>query len=263
MPKRPSPASGAWRPAPAAAHALAGVLLWALGGAAATAQTATVSGSVLNRDTRFPVDGARVSLIGAAGAASTDSAGRFELPGLAPGVRILQVRALGFVVGSWVVQLTEGQVLRQVFDLVPRAVEVEGVTLEAAGRSNDWHSEAAFEERRHRNQGFFFTREEIRRRNATNITDLLRSVPGVMTSCTARGCNIQMDRSTRQCRPEFFLDGLPATNSTGPNHPLNQVRGVEIYRDRFETPPEFQRANLQCGVIAIWTIDPGTTLERR
>ncbi len=62
-----------------------------------------------------------------------------------------------------------------------------------------------------------------------------------------------MSRSSRRCRPEFYLDGFPASLATGPNFPALGVKGVEIYLSPVETPPEFQRPNLRCGVIVIWT----------
>jgi hypothetical protein len=246
-----------------ARHARLALAALLLGPAALGAQTATVAGAVMNHDSHSPIEGARISLLGASLSVSTDSAGRFQLAGIPAGVRVLQVRAVGYVVGSWIVELREGQAMRQDFELAPLAVEVAGVTVTAAPESDNWRSEAAFEQRRSRGTGFFVTREQIRQRNATNITDLLRTVPGVTTNCTSGGCTVLMQHSARPCRPEYFLDGYPATFSTGPNFPIRQIRGVEIYRDRFETPSEFQRPNLSCGVIVIWTVEPGTPLERR
>jgi hypothetical protein len=58
------------------------------------------------------------------------------------------------------------------------------------------------------------------------------------------------------------LYGLTAYFATGLNFPINQIRGVEIYRDASEIPVEFLRPNMRCGVIAIWTIEPGDRLGR-
>jgi hypothetical protein len=229
---------------------------------AARAQTATVAGSLVDRTSRIPVEGARVAVLGTGLGASTDSGGRFELVGVPSGVRVVQIRAIGYAVGSWMVELGEGQVLRQVFELEARAVQLDSVTVTAAAYTG-WRSEAGFEERRGRRVGFFLSRQEIQQRHANTIGDLMRVVPGLMTTCRQNSCVVRMERGTQNCQPEYFLDGYPATFSTGPNFPITQIRGVEIYRDRFETPAEFQRPNLQCGVIAIWTVEPGTPLERR
>ena len=225
------------------------------------AQTATVAGSLVNRESRTPVEGARVTIIGTSLEASSDAEGRFQMTGVPAGVRVMQVHAIGFAVGSWVVQLDEGQNLRQTFELAPRALEVEGVTV--TGREEDtWRSERGFEARRQRGVGYFVTREQILQRNAPTVAELLRTVPSVMNICNLRGCQMRLPSTTGPCSPEFFLDGYLATFSSGPNFPLSQVRGVEVYRDQFSVPGEFQRPNLRCGVIAIWTVEPGAALGR-
>src|SRR6266853_1959348 len=174
-------------------------LLWASASLTCTvplaAQTAMIGGSLVNRESRTPVEGARVSVIGTSLGASSDAAGRFE---------------------------------------------------------------RGFDERRRRGTGFFVTREQILQRNAPTVAELLRTVPSVMSICNLRGCQMRLPSTKGPCSPEFFLDGYPATFSTGPNFPLSQIRGVEVYRDQFSVPAEFQRPNLTCGVIAIWTVEPGT-----
>lgn len=248
-----------------AARRFAAALLCGLAPAVFTtrlaAQSATVAGSLVNRESRTPVEGARVSIIGTGLLASSDAEGRFQLTGVPAGVRVMQVHAIGFAAGSWVVQLEEGQNFHQTFELAPRALEVEGVTV--TGREDDaWRSERGFEARRQRGVGYFVTREQILQRNAPTVAELLRTVPSVMNLCNLRGCQIRLPSSAGPCSPEFFLDGYPATFSTGPNFPLTQIRGVEVYRDQFSVPGEFQRPNLRCGIIAIWTVEPGTPLGR-
>jgi hypothetical protein len=244
---------------------LAGAALLAVAPAIAQEPAAVVTGVVVDRTNQTGIEGARVTLLGTGLATTTDSAGRFRLRGLPAGMRLLQIRAVGYAAGSWLLQLAEGQRLTDTFDLEPRAVEMAPVDIRGAPPDVGWRSEAAFEQRRQSGNGFFITREDILRRRAVNVADLMRTVPGVMSTCTSRGCVVQMVRSTSACRPEYFLDGFPATFSTGPNFPINvaAIRGVEVYRDPGEVPTEFQRPNLRCGVIAIWTIDPGETFDRR
>ena len=244
---------------------LASLAALAAVGAPAHAQQvpASVQGTLMDRASGTPVDGARVAILGFGLAVSSDSAGHFRLTGLAPGVRVLQIRAIGYATGSWLLQLGEGQELVQDFDLERRDVPVKGVDV-VAQPERSWRTEEAFEQRRISGRGFFITRQDIQNRRANTLADLMRIVPGVMTTCRSGNCVVQMGRSTRQCRPEYFLDGYPATFSTGPNFPINVVgiRGVEIYRDPSEVPQEFQRPGLLCGIIAIWTIEPGEDLDR-
>ena len=233
-------------------------------GAAAAQVPATVSGVLVSRDNRLPVEGVRVAVLGTGLFAATDSSGRFELAGIPAGVRVLQARAIGFIVASWLLDLTEGQSFRDTFDIEPRVVAVAAVNVTAD--PTNWRSEAAFERRKASGSGVFLSREDIRQRRPTNLADMMRGVPGVFTSCNnARACTVRMMRSTRQCSPEYFLDGYPATFSTGASFPIDiaSIRGIEVYRNQFEVPAEFQKTNLLCGVIAIWTIDPGERFDDR
>jgi hypothetical protein len=224
--------------------------------------SATVGGVLVHREQRTPVEGARIAVLGTGQTASTDAEGRFVLSGIPSGVRVLQARAIGYAVTSWLLELRDGQSFRDTFDLEPSVVTMDTVLVRA--EQTNWRSEDAFERRRRRGVGFFITREDILRQRPNSVADLMRGVPGLVTSCRGNNnCVIQMvERSTRPCQPEFFLDGAPATNSTGPNFPLttSSTRGVEVYRNQFEAPVEFQKMGMRCGVIAIWTVDPGQPL---
>ena len=153
---------------------LLGLLAAALPLAAQTA-AGSLGGTLVAQDSRAPIEGARVTVLGTALATSTDSAGRFEFSVVPAGVRVLQARAVGFAVGSWVVQLTVGQVFRQVMELESYALEVPGVTVTGEDRTG-WRSEAGFEDRRRRSTGYFITREEIASRHAESLTDLAQKV---------------------------------------------------------------------------------------
>lgn len=226
-------------------------------------QTARVGGALVERGTRAPIEGARISVLGTNLGTSTNENGRFELSAVPTGVRVLQIRAIGFQVGSWMVDLSEGQIMSDTFTIERRNLLLDTLTV-TAETDAAWRTEAGFNERMARGRGYFIPRQEIRSRQAASITDLLHGIAGISTACGNRGCQIRMNRGGRApCTPEYFLDGYPASNATGPNFPIQQIRGVEVYRDRFETPTEFQRPNLSCGVIVIWTVEPGTSLERR
>ena len=236
----------------AACLALLGLAALSPTRAAAQRRTASIVGKLVNRETRAPVEGALVRLTWTGRATTTDSGGWFELRDLAPGVGLLQARAIGHRVGSWAVTLAEGTALADTFEV--EAVAIELSPMEVEGKpSEDWRSAEAFERRRRRGGGYFVTEQQILEQRPNTLVEILRTVPGVLTSCSYRGCAVRMGRSTRGCSPEYFLDGFPATLATGPDFPIQAIRGVEIYPDEFSAPIEFQRINLRCGVIAIWT----------
>lgn len=220
--------------------------------AAAQQNSSAIRGVVVNRQTRAPVEGALARLTWTDMSATVDSSGRFELTGLRPGVGLLQVRAVGYRIGSWAVRLAAQQALSDTFELEPVAIQLAEVLV--PGRPDeDWRSPAGFEARRRKGGGYFVTEEQIRQQRPLTLVEVLRTVPSVMTGCNYNGCQVRMSRSPRPCSPEYFLDGYPATFATGPNFPIQGIRGIEIYPDAFSVPIELQKIELHCGVIAIWT----------
>lgn len=228
------------------------LLLASVSGAVAQQRTAGIAGQLVDRETHAPVAGARVVLSGTPHVVPSDTAGRFHIANLRAGVFIVEVRAIGYQMGSWLLELSAGDVLHYEFLLQPRVHRLEELVIEERPGAN-WRSPEAFEQRRQQGTGYFITQEEIDRRHAASLTDLLRGVPGIQTACNYWGCSVRMARSTRACTPEYFLDGFPATFATGPDFPIHAIFGVEIYGSVTDVPIEFQRTNLRCGVIAIWT----------
>lgn len=216
--------------------------------ASASAQegTARLIGRLVDRATRAPIEGATVMLTGSGPAVSSDSAGGFRYAGLAPGEHRLEVRAIGYAKGVWLVRLDPGEEAHE-FELEGLKYELPEVVVEAHGAL------AEFERRRARGTGFFFTRGEIERRQAKTLSDLTRGVPGVQTICGRGSCAILMARTAKGCRPEFYLDGFPGSFSVGPDFPMTGIYGVEVYRSASETPAEFRKPELRCGVIVIWS----------
>jgi hypothetical protein len=222
----------------------------------AAAATAGIMGRLVDQQTRAPVQGARVALLGTHHETGTDSAGRFVQAGLTPGAYFLEIRALGYGAGSWLVRVGPGETVDTVFELHPVGIELAPVVV-AARPTLAQRRIQEFERRRHERHGVFITAEQIETNNATTLMDVLRNVPGVRIMCTTRGCQVRMTRSARGggggCQPDWVMDGLPATLSSTPSMSTVGIVGIEIYRSLSETPSEFLKSDSQCGVIAIWT----------
>jgi carboxypeptidase family protein/TonB-dependent receptor-like protein len=214
--------------------------------------SASISGRLTARSTHEPIPGAVVVLGGTRLVTTTDSAGRFTLTGLSPGVHQLVIRAVGYAAGSWQVTLQPGQVLSQLWEMDPLPVELPGVVVKgrlplAARRFAD------FERRRHAGIGAYLTQEQIERANPSSLVDVLVTVRGVQQVCITNNCIAKMVRSPPGCYPQYYLDGVESTPYFARLTPPEDVKGIEIYRGSSETPGEFQGSNSGCGVIAIWT----------
>jgi hypothetical protein len=239
----------------AARAAAAALLLAVLAPAPAHAQrrgVGSLAGRIVNQLTREPVGGVRVQVVGTSVAIFTDSAGRFGMDRLSNGEVTIEARAIGYRMGRWQLNLPVGLTVERVFELEPQTIGLDTVKVEATPNTN-WRSEDGFTYRRRQGMGYFITREDIDHRQSAILNDLLITVPGLYSSCGGGVCRVQMMANGRNCSPEWFLDGHPATNATGPDFPTITIRGVEIYRSLHEVPAEFQRSNLRCGVIAIWS----------
>jgi hypothetical protein len=212
-----------------------------------------ISGQIVDQQSRAPVLGATVNLIGTHFRTATDSGGRFSQSGLGAGTYIIEVRAIGYGVTSWVLRLSEGETVDYVFEVVPINVQLDPVVVEAQP-SYFQRRMQEFEERREAGRGIFITEDQIAASGAATMADVLRGIPGVRLNCRSGICNVQMTRSAHGvCNADWVVDGVPASMSSTPHMPVVGVVAVEIYRNPNEVPADFLKSDSQCGVIAIWT----------
>lgn len=256
-------------------------LIWLLslvcipGGAAAQvaagSPSARVNGRVTDQQTKRPVPGAIVSIDGVEGRVLTDDRGAFVIDAIPAGARALTVEMIGYATRTEVVRLRGGAIhdvdillSGQAIALDPIDVRVRSGFLQASG----------FYEREEASTGDFFSREEIERRNATELTDILRDVPGARIHLLETGQrHVRFNRSVGEtlafdlttevlpgCEPDLYVDGaihrqrMPSNPS---EHRLDgfdvlaiaEIEGVEVYSGP-EAPLRYQSP---CGVILVWT----------
>ena len=211
-------------------------------------QSAGLLGTLRDRASQLPIANAAVTVVGTTTLLRSDSAGRFSLDLVAPGVYALQVHALGYTPGSRVVEVAPRETVSVIIELETAPITLSSVGVE--GRAVR-HGLEGFERRRLHGAGVFLTEDDIQRTSAARLSDLFRMTPGVRMICRAAGCRVRMSRG--ECQPDYVVDGSPANNSTSPEMPIIGLIGVEIYRTVTETPLEFLRANNTCGTIVIWT----------
>jgi carboxypeptidase family protein len=81
--------------------------------------TGAIVGRVVDQQSRAPVAAARITLLGTSHNALSDSDGRFRQDSLGPARYGVSVRALGYRVGSWVIELGDGEVRSEELALEP------------------------------------------------------------------------------------------------------------------------------------------------
>jgi len=224
---------------------------------------ARISGLVLAASDRHPIEGARIRIfiLDRPIEILSNAEGRFVLKDLPAGDYKVQIEADGLT--SQEAPVTLGS--RDRFDMeflvgVPPAVVLP--ELEVVEAVPTWpkgtpisSGRPEFERRRQEGNGRYFGPEEIARRNAPSLQDLLRMVPGVVVDCANNlVCTMRFNRSPRGCSPGYWVDGIPATDPsvlylTRPT----DLAGVEVYSGSSQVPVEMEGRNSRCGVVAIWT----------
>lgn len=221
--------------------------------------TARLRGQIKGPSGR-PVAGARVMVWGTGLETTSSEAGEFTLGALPGGTHTLEVRAVGFAPAQRPVDIVQG---------TPGSTDVElamlGITLDTvrvvAQQLYTSQREADLERRMRTGLGHYFDDNDIEERHPFVVTDLLRTVPGVMVVPTAGSGETVLMRGGQGlgngvCRPDVWFDGARVTIDQ--SFPLNSlvspsdIRAIEVYAHAALVPPQFASFS-GCGVVVIWT----------
>jgi len=240
---------------------LAWVLVFA-GGESRAQITGTVRDSAGKR-----IAGASIALVGAVGASATSNdSGSFRVSGVRGGSIRLFARRLGFLPETVSVDVGDDGSGHVDFRLTTAPASLQGEVIEADPLRGKM---AGFNRRKSRGVGSFITRDEIERRSAPTLSELLRHLPGVGVQQRMAGepQPIRMQRSTNSsmqasCTVQIYVDGHPYPNGNVDDFSPRNVEGVEVYKSASEIPADFRARDASCGVIAIWTRDPDAARRR-
>jgi hypothetical protein len=237
------------------AAALLAAQLAAVPLAAQTTPT-TISGMV-HDSSGFGLQSAEIRIRGSSARAATNERGEYFLAQVPAGDIVMEVRRFGFqpIELEMVMRAGEARQINIELLLLPpvldTVVAIEAPMVEPM---------AEFEARRARYYGVFYDRKDIERRSPARPSELLRTAPGVRIMSTNFGSNVVVMGRSR-CRPLYWLDGRVVPMFELDHLAISEIQAIEVYRGPSETPPELNRMNAGCGVIAIWT--RSTAADRR
>jgi Carboxypeptidase regulatory-like domain/TonB-dependent Receptor Plug Domain len=229
----------------------------------ASAQSVGAISGTIKDSTGTPIPGVEVVLLQQKGAVYSDSVGVFRFANIPPGKRELHFRRLGFAPKSLGADISEGQTLAMAVVLDASAQSIEGMTVEEATRRRQLLSD--FYDRSSRGFGHFVTRDQIEKRNPMNLSDMMRMIPGARLvplrgggQAALRFSRAQM--GSRDCPPQYWVDGVKAWNLNIDDIVPQDVEGIEVYSGASTVPPQFntKEGTTICGVVLIWTRIPGT-----
>lgn len=232
---------------------------------------ATLSGRAVDASSGAPVVGAAV-VIGST-TVMTDSSGRFVLGELEPGTYPLSARheAYGTVRDSVDIPARTVNVELTV-QLASEAIRLAPLEVITQSQPTGRIAEVArrFQESQKLGLGKFIWRDEIEKRHATRLTQLLRDVPGLefvsYPEDTYVGHYIVTSTRNRAmknpCKVHLLIDGHRVTSANDDPRkdepfdllvPVGAIEAVEVYIGAAEIPPELGGSNFGCGVVAVWT----------
>ncbi len=263
------------------------VILFAVWGTQ-TAAAQRLQGRLLDLQSNQPISSGILTLITEDGkriaTAVTDSTGSWLLDAPNPGMYFIEAKRLGYQ--PWIdgpLNLQAGDTPVFVYHLRAAAISLDPLEISAAATER-YLELSGFYARQRSDFGHFMTPEDIQRRQAERITDMLMGLPGVrlvQVGAGVGGRHIQLRGGSLRregiCRPRVFVDGLmfmrgdsrplgmddfgnPEQDALEENIDLERLfRGsslddighpstlaaVEIYRSAVQVPVEFGGTSIQ------------------
>lgn len=230
-------------------------------GLAAQSQVTTLVGSI--RDSAgHAVSGVEVRLNGGALLGRTNDSGGFRIGAVPVGRTTVGVRRMGFAPTTAEVMLRANRVDSLVLTLSATALSLPGVLVEDEAMTRSKRLLAGFWERRSRGFGSFLTREQVEARNTSDFAELVRMIPSayVMNVNGRNTIRFKRNAGTRDCPPQFWVDGMRVERAEADEFSPQEVEAVEVYPGPATIPVQFMpRPNsYTCGAVVIWTRLPGT-----
>jgi TonB family protein len=230
-----------------------GVALAPLAAQAQGGAPGTLTGMVRD-STGAGIAGAELTVAGA-GTTFTDETGIFRITAVPSGTVSVRARRLGFRPATLEVVLEPGATDTLSITIARLAQHLSAVVVRGARRrpSGDF---GGFYDRRDRGFGHFIAREQIERQHPTQVTDVIRMVPGVRLVPTRLISDaVRLRGAGMNCPPQFWIDGTRLGEEFNMDFlEPSAVEGIEIY-SAATVPPQFMAGpdRRTCGTIVVWT----------
>jgi hypothetical protein len=233
--------------------------------------SAAFTGMVLSNGQRLPIGGAEVSLPELGMSARTNDSGWFRINEIPAGAHVVWVRHVGYAPLTVQFAFAANAITER--QLLLSNVQTLDSVVVAATRP----ALPEFEDRRKLGIGQFFTREELAKQESRRLSDILSRVSGLrilhatggsqawVVGGRGMGAVYRPDPTSAAlgaqpaCYADVWLDGallyrgdmgsmLWDVNSMAPG----TLEAVEFYASA-QAPIRYSRANMECGVLLLWT----------
>ncbi|HET7373513.1 MAG TPA: hypothetical protein VFJ20_09005 [Gemmatimonadaceae bacterium] len=204
------------------------------------------------------IRGASVTIDHTIEAGNTDSSGLVRIPDLLDGGHIIEVVARGYQ--AYFDNFVSGANVKQPIQLELLPIPASD-TAKAKGQKTDLKF-AAFDARRAKGRGRFFTRAQLDAASGRPLANLLKTDAGAFIVSGPRGESQLAMRSpasaSSPCYAAVVRDGVQIYPFAGANPPdldkifAEQLVGIELYARAASVPVELRDA-AHCGALVLWT----------
>ncbi len=156
----------------------------------AAALQAVVTGTVVDVVNLEAVAGATVTVVGVGEPLITGSDGRFSFRDLAPGVYLMRFAGPGYAVRQDTLRVFRPGSIDLRVTLTPTPYELDPIGVEGRAASPFLERMGFYKRRDARIGGIFLDRTAIQRRDAAQLTDIFREVPGAIVRAQGMGASL-------------------------------------------------------------------------
>ena len=207
--------------------------------------------------------GAEVTVLRSQVRVRTAENGRFRILRTPAGSYLLIVRRVGYRPLTDLVEVLPNDTLRLTFALERAPQSLEAVVVTERQPSPRMRE---FDARRKLGIGEFMNQDEIERRAALEVKDLLRTFKTVNVSpsytkgsmaeyyaLSKRGGGVMQG----ECAMTVLTDGvtMPKPFDLNLMPPPREIAGIEVYAGSATVPAQYAALNSGCGVVLVWTRD--------
>lgn len=201
-----------------------------------------------------PIEGAEVSVAGAAATAVTNDSGVFTLRGLPTGTQELDVRKLTFNPTASSIDLTSRAPRTVTVVMRPAPPTLAKVTTTTPLEKG--LMDVGFTNRKKAGMGHYLTEDEVAEKQPMVMSDIFTTIPGITVSEATGQPVITSTRGGSGC-VNYYVDGVPYTEQTPGDFDEymrpDEVAAVEVYNS-VDAPAQFEGAGTSsCAVIVVWT----------
>ena len=220
---------------------------------------ARLTGTVLDPNGN-PVSNAHVLVWGTSVDVTTSDRGTFAIDGLPGGTHTLEVRVIGYVPVTRVVQLAASRPASIEIRLDRAAVILATETVR--GKLVYSRQLEEFDRRRRTGSGRFITSDLIERRPNARLSQLLQGEMGVYVTQSAGQSTVLMRGSLGSyCVPTLYRDGQRDLSNDFDYLYADEIAGIEVYSRETQRPGGYTDSN-RCGAVLVWTRSRGSKPDR-